>query len=173
MKKILCALSLITIIMFAAGCDNNDKALKLKVHEVGDFNVSVPDGWLEVPYYVSGTDEKMTDAISLYKDNDDIEDALYNSPGISIDHNNSCALYKENYTDTTSVEDVLIGDLEFSGFRSENDGYPFTQYIADMQEGCLSIILLQDRKKGTVNITDREIEEILKSIELTLDESEY
>ncbi len=164
-KVMLCGVLLLTCV----GCSGAGDSIVSETYEVGEFNVEVPDGWLTVPFYINGTEETMTDAITIYKEADDADTAPFNNPGIGLSYSSSeCALYKEFYDDAVDVDDVVIGDVTLEGF-SVGGMYPMTQYVMPIGEGCMNITLWQDRNEGTINIDEEEVEFIIESVELTLE----
>ncbi len=167
MKKIISIGILILSVLTLSACKEEEKTVEMSsTYDVGEFTVGLPEGWIESPFYINGTEETMNDSITLYKSDNDLDHAIFNAPGITISYNQTCTSTEEYYEDSVKVDKAEIDGITYEGFNSENNGFPFTQYIGNTEDACFQLMLLQERTDGTINITDEEVIAILESIEI-------
>ncbi len=182
MKKIvlLIVVALIAVLVIGCGSDSGSDSeqspdgggddmeeIISEVYSVGEFDVSVPQNWLVVPFMINGDEEDlMTDSVVLYKEaTNDI--SMLNHPSISIfiyDAQHDALNDRIYYDDAEDIEPVVVGDTTFEGFMSDNNGYPIYSVAGNYGDYQFKLILRYDAPKGEISFEDKDVVYIIESL---------
>ncbi len=167
MKKIALTIISCMLVIILGGCSSQGAP----IHEVGTFTVEVPDGWLVVPMNKLGSDDViLDDVVSLYKGATDPTTAAFSFPGVIISVNPIEKPFDDTrgyYDDATDVKPIILDDVTWNGFVTNNSGYPIVNLTATTDEGIYNVIIANERSEGSISINDNDVQEILKSIKIT------
>ncbi len=142
-----------------------------KTYEVGEFSLLLPDGWLEIPFINVSSEDKeiLTDSISVYKNAPD-ENSIFSYPGITVTINSAESPptdAKSMYDDAEDIEPITIGDLQWTGFESDNSGYPIIQMYAEDGDYIFTVIVATERAQGSISLSDSDVVAVISSITAT------
>jgi len=110
-----------------AGVDTSTPAAQDSTYDVGEFTVTVPDGWLAVPVkdtFGADPNANKTDKIILYKGAKSEYD-IFDKPTIDIvfyDEVEGVMPFKDLYENAADIEAFTAGEHNWTGFTGEAGG---------------------------------------------------